>query len=85
MINTLRKINKFFTNNWCNKTIIKKNKNKIKLSINITLDEFLKEIVILNIILFAKTRIVMVRKNNVINYDNYHWVVNNIVDVLKFI
>lgn len=58
----LKKTNKFFINNQFDQTIIKKNKDKIRLSANTILDKFLKEIIALNIISLAKTKEVMVRK-----------------------
>lgn len=83
LINTLRKSNKFFTDNWFSKTIIKENKDKVKPLANAILDKFLRKTVILNIILFAKTREIMARKSDTINHDNYYLVINNIVNVLK--
>lgn len=85
LINTLGRQNKFFANNWFGKTIIKKNKNKVRPSANTTLDEFLKETVALNIISFAKTRKVIAKKSGAIEHSNHHSVVNNTVDVLKLI
>lgn len=82
-INILERTNKFFIDNQFFETIIKENKNKVKLSVNATLDKFSKEILTLNIILFAKTRKVMAKKGDATNYNNHHLVVNNTLDVLK--
>lgn len=81
LIHTLGKANKFFLGNRFGKTIIKENKYKVRSSANAISDEFLKEIVVLNIISFAKTKEVMTRENSATNYGNRYLAVNNIVDV----
>lgn len=63
-------------------TIIKENKDKVRSLANTTLDEFFRETVILNIISLVKTREVMARKGNAINYGKYHSMINNTIDVL---
>lgn len=45
----------------------------------------MKETVVLNLILLAKTRKIMAKKSGITNYDNYHSIVNNTVDVLKLV
>lgn len=59
LINTSERANNFFADDWFSKTIIKKNKDKVKLSANTILDEFLREIVTLNIISLVKIREIM--------------------------
>lgn len=71
LINTSEKTNKFFINDWFGETIIKENKGKVRPLANATSDRFLKETVILNIILLAKTREVMARKSGATNYGNH--------------
>ena len=78
----LERANKFFIDNWFGKTIIKKNKDKVRPLIS---DRFLREIVALNIISLAKTREVMARKSGATNYGNHHSTVNNILDILKLV
>lgn len=56
-------------NHQFNKTIINKNKNEVILLANIILDEFLRKIIILNIISLLKLKKVIVIKN-IINYNN---------------
>ena len=85
LINTLGKANKFFTDNWFSETIIKENKNKVKLLVNATLDEFLKKTVALNIISLAKTREVIARESDTTNYGNHHSVINNTVNISKLV
>lgn len=63
MINTLRKPITFFVDDWFDKIIIKKNKDKVRLLANILLNEFLKETVALNIMIsLVKIREVMTKK-----------------------
>lgn len=85
LINILRRANKFFANNCFSKIIIKENKDKIRPSANAILDKFLRETVTLNIILFAKTRDVIVGKNSAINHSNYYLAVNNSVNISKLV
>lgn len=85
LIDTLEKLNKFFINNQFNKTIIKKNKNKVKLSANATLEKFLRETNMLNIVSLAKTKKVIDKKSGVINHSNYHSIVNNTIDISKLV
>lgn len=47
--------NKFFADDQFDKTIIQKNKDKIRPLANTTSNKFLKEIITFNIISFAKT------------------------------
>lgn len=72
LINTSRKLNKFFVDNWFNKIIIKENKDKVKPSANATLDKILKESVTLNIISLTKTKEVIARHSGATNYGNHH-------------
>lgn len=72
LINTSRKPNKFFVDNWFNKIIIKENKDKVKPSANATLDKILKESVTLNIISLTKTKEVIARHSGATNYGNHH-------------
>lgn len=81
----LGKSNNFFADNWFGKIIIKENKEKVKPIANIILNKFLKGIVVLNIILLAKTREVIVKDSGITNYGNHHSVVNNTVDISKLI
>lgn len=67
-----RRANKFFIDNWFSKTIIRKNKDKIKLLANTISDELLKEIIILNIILLVKTRKTIARESGATNYGNHY-------------
>ena len=85
LINTSRKVNKFFVDNWFNKTIIKKSKDQVRLLANVISDKFLRETVILNIISLTKTKKVMVRESGATNYGHYHLVINNIVDISKLV
>lgn len=85
LINILKRSNKFFVNNWFDKTIIKKNWNKVRLLTNTILDKFLKEIIILNIISFTKTRKIIAKKVYTTNYSNHYSAINNIIDILKLI
>lgn len=62
LMNILERANKFFADNQFDETIIKGNKNKIKLLANPSLDKILREIITLNIILFAKTKETMAKK-----------------------
>lgn len=41
--------------------------------------------VILSIILLKKTKNVIVKKNKIINYKNYYFLINNTIDILKLI
>lgn len=63
----------------------KKNKNKVKPSVNTILEEFLRETVILNIISLAKTRKIMIRRSGITNYGNHHSIVNNTINNSKFV
>lgn len=85
LINTLGRQNKFFADNRFAETIIKKNKDKVRSSANAILDKFLREIVMLNIISFAKTREIMARKSGVTNHDNHYSAVNNTVNISKLV
>ena len=49
LINISRRANKFFADDRFGETIIKENKDKVRPSANVTLDEFLREIIALNI------------------------------------
>lgn len=60
-------------------------KNKEKLLANIILNKFLRKIVLLNIISFAKTREIIVKEGSIINYGNCHLAINNIVDISKLV
>lgn len=64
---------------------LEKKKNKIRLLVNKSLDEFLKETIILNIISLDKTRMIIVKKSVTTNYGNYYFLVNNIFDILKLV
>lgn len=75
----------FFANNWFGKTIIKENKNKVKPLINVILNKFLKKIVMLNIILFTKTRKVIAKKSDTINQDNHYLAINNTINISKLV
>ena len=81
----LGRANKFFADNRFGETIIKENKNKVRILVNATSDKFLRETVGLNIISLAKTREVMARKSGITNHGNYHLAVNNIIDVSKLV
>ena len=85
LINTSRRANKFFADDWFGETIIKENKDKVKPSVNATSDEFLRKTVALNIISLAKTREVMARESGATNHGNHHSAVNNTVDVSKLV
>lgn len=85
MINTLGKLNKFFANYYFDKIIIKKNKNIIRLLVNAILDKFLKNIIILNMILFAKIWEIIVKKKSTINHNNNYSTINNTIKILKFL
>ena len=85
LINTSGKANKFFANDWFGEIIIKKNKDKVKPSANAISDEFLREIIVLNIISLAKTREVMARKSSVTNHGNHYSAVNNTIDISKLV
>lgn len=83
LINMSGKINKLFTNSWFGKTIIKKNKDKVKLLANTISNKFLREIVILNIISFAKNKKVMAKESGATNHYYYHSIIKNTIDLLK--
>lgn len=85
LINMLKSINKFFVDNWFGKTIITKNKDKVKLSANAILNKFLRKIIALNIISLVKTREVMARESVTINHNNDYLVINNTIDISKII
>ena len=85
LINTLKRINKFLTDNWFGKTIIKKTKDKVKPSVNATSDKFLRETVALNIISITKTRGVMAKKSDATNHGNHHLAVNDTIDISKLV
>lgn len=85
LINILEKPNNVFINNWFGKIIIKKNKNKVKLSTNCILNKFLIEIIVFNIISFAKTREVINKKYSTTQYSNYHLVVNNTINISNLV
>ena len=85
LINMSRRANKFFADDWFSKTIIKKNKDKVKPSANVILDEVLRETVVLNIISLAKTREVMARESGATNHDNHYSAINNTVNVSKLV
>lgn len=69
LFNTSGKPTKFFADDRFGETIIKENKEKVKPLANATLDKFLIEVVVLNIISLAKAREIMVRKNDATKYD----------------
>lgn len=83
MIYTSKISKKNFVTNLFGKTIIKKNKDIIKLLANAILDKFLRKMVALNMISLIKTRDVIVKKYSTTNYGNYYLVVNNIINVSK--
>lgn len=85
LINILIKPIKFFENNWFSKTIIKENQNNIKSSANTISDYFLREIIVLNIILSAKIKKVMIRKSGTTNYDNHYLKMNNTINISKLV
>lgn len=85
LINMSGKTNKFFANNWFGETIIKKNRDKVRPSANITLDKFLRKTVISNIISLTKTKDIKPKKSSATNYGNHHLAVNNTVDVSKLV
>lgn len=85
LINILRKANKLFTNNRFGKIIVKKDNDKVNLSTNTMLDKFLREIVALSIILFAKIKEIMIRKSDTTNHGNYYLVINNNISISKLI
>lgn len=85
LINTSGRANKFFADDWFGETIIKEYKDKIRLSANTILDEFLKETVALNIISLAKIREVMARKTSVTNHGNHHSAINNTFNISKLV
>lgn len=68
LINIIKKVNKVFTNNWFGKITIKDNKNKIKPLANAILDKFLRKTVMLDLILLARIREIIVKKSDTINY-----------------
>lgn len=80
-----RIINKLYIDDWFGETIINDNKDKVGLLVNITLDEFFKETIALNIISLAKTRKIMAKESDAINHSNYHSVVNNNINILKLV
>lgn len=65
--------------------LLSKKKDKVGSLANTTLDKFLKKTIALNLKSFAKTREVMARKICTPNHDNYHSVVNNILDISKLV
>lgn len=85
LINTSERVNKYFTKDWFREIIIKKNKDKVRLSANSILDKFLRETVALNIISLAKSRKTMIKKSGTTNYGNYHLAINNTVDISKLV
>ena len=85
LINMSGRANMFFADDQFGKIIIKKNKDKVRLSANATSDEFLRETVMLNIISLAKTREVMGKETGATNYSNHYSMVNNTFDVLKLV
>lgn len=85
LINTSRRANKFFADNWFGETIIKENKNKVRPSINAISDKFLQETVALNIISLAKTSEVMARESGATNHGNHNSMINNTIDILKLV
>lgn len=66
------KLNKFFRNNWFGETIIRENKDKIKLLTNVILIEFFRKTIALNFISFAETRKIRGKKSDATNYSNYY-------------
>lgn len=85
LINTLEKANKFFADNQFNETIIKGNKDKVRLSANTTSDKFLRETIALNIIPLAKTREVMAKESGITNHGNHHSAINNTIDISQLV
>lgn len=85
LINILEKPNKFFIDDWCDKTFIKENRDKVMLSVNAPSDKFLKETITLNIISLVKTRKVIVRKSGSTNHSNHYFPINNTIHILNLI
>lgn len=67
------------------KSLLKKIKIKSRLLVNNILNKFLKKKFILNNILFTKIKIVIIRKNNITNYNNYYFISKIIIAFSKFI
>lgn len=85
MINASGRLDKFLVDDLLGKSIIKKNKDRIRPLANATSDEFLGETIALNIISLAKTREIMARESDVTNHGNPYLAVNNTVEVLKLV
>lgn len=71
--------------NWFDKTIIKKNKNIIRLLANIIFNKFLKKTIVLNIILFAETKEIKIKKRDFTSHGNNNWEINNTLNILKLV
>lgn len=85
LISISKRANQFFVDDQFNKTIIKKYKDKVRLSVNIILNKFLKKTIVLNMISFTKTREIIVRKNSATNYDYYYSAINITINISKLV
>ena len=72
MINSSGQLDKFYANNRFGEIIIKLCKEKVKLSSNTKLDEFLQEDIAPNVFLLWKIKEVMARTTQSTSYGNYH-------------
>lgn len=69
------------TNDCFGEKIILLNKEKVRLSVNIKLDEFLREVVALNVLSLWKCRETMSCTTGTILYGNHHFLVAKLLDV----
>lgn len=72
-----------YLDDYFNKIIIIKYKDKIKVLVNLNLDKFLKKNIILNIVLLNKIKDIIIRKNSIINNNNKIFLINIFINILK--
>ena len=68
-------------NNWFSEKIILLNKNKICLSVNAISNEFLREIVVINVMFLWKCQEAVSRATKAISHGNFHSFAAKLLDI----
>ncbi len=84
-INLTGQKGKFYTNDQFGETIIKLNKEKVRLSATAKSDVFLHEIIALNIMSLWKRREVIAQSTGVTRHGNRHSVIDTYSDVILIV
>lgn len=85
LINPSKRSDKYCANNCFEKTIIKKNKDKVRLFANAKSHEFLKKMMGANIIFLVAIKEVLDRESSATRYGNHHSIISRMVEVSTFI